>query len=180
MKATIILADGSKVSLDIWQGIYGLPTGSSQIGKYIRIGEKDRNGKVVIEDGCELAEWLIRLFDKVRAKRAKATYINSAGRSNARQNQLIANGERAASQSTHVVNMAFDVDTLNADETKQLVRDVELSAKELGIKVRIGWKEYMKEGKTFVHMDVAPEYYSKGKPYNHIKHPEPWEREVRW
>jgi len=172
--ATIILEDGSKVSLDVWQQMYGLKRGSNQVGKHFTIGEPH------FVFGMEVSSVLIKLLDRVRDIRGKESIINSLGRSHSKQLELIKNGERAASVSTHEFNIAADHDTNSNSESDQLVKIIEQAARDLNIKVRIGWEDYKKKGQTLVHVDVGPEYFAKGKPWNHIPHPEPFEREARW
>jgi len=172
--ATIILEDGSKVSLDVWQQMYGLRRGSNEVGKYFKVGEPH------FVFGMEVSSILIKLLDRVREIRKEPSIINSLGRNHAKQLELVKNGNRAASVSTHEFNIAADHDTKSNAESDQLVKVIEQAAKELKIKVRIGCEDYKKKGQTLVHVDVAPEYFAKGKPWHHIAHPEPFEREARW
>ena len=172
--ATIVLATGERVSLDLWQQIYGLPLGSSKIGKFLSLGEPS------IPQGTTLSAPLIQLFDQVRMNGWPASKINSGSRTHERQQELIANGERAASISPHEVFMAFDIDTTTVAESRKLVIELEKSADMLGIKIRIGIDDYIPKGYTMVHVDVTPEYYAPNKPYHDHKHPIQWETEKRW
>ncbi|MGZ8535732.1 MAG: hypothetical protein ACXWV4_09360, partial [Flavitalea sp.] len=57
---------------------------------------------------------------------------------------------------------------------------LEETAKELGIKARFGFRQYLAKGDTFVHVDVCPEFYAKGKPLFKEQHPAVWENEIKW
>jgi len=179
----VILRDGSECTLLKWQKIYGLEEGSNKIGKYFstkdsKIAENIKQyGKVVVN------ELLIRLLDGVREKRGKATILSSFNRSEAKQKQLQDNPNFAAATfSPHVVFMAADTTCSNKKEVEELAEITLLVAKELGIKIRVGWKEYLalKKPMFFVHCDVCPEFYGKGKPFHDKKHPWQWENEVTW
>lgn len=172
--ATIILATGEHVSLDVWQNIYGLKKGSTQIGKHFNIGEKN------IPNGVIVSALLIQVMDQVRILKGSAIVLNSLSRTLARQKELIANGERAAANSPHVVYMGADLDTVSHEDTRKTVKLVKEASKMLGIKVRIGWESYQKDGNTLVHIDVCPEYYAPGKPYHHKPHPVQWETVKEW
>lgn len=172
--ATIILATGENVSLDVWQGIYGLPRLSSKIGKYITLGEPN------VRNGLTIAAPIIQMFDYVRIKRNKPMDINSLDRYQSDQDSMLLKGVRAATTSPHVYKMAVDIDTISKEDTIQLVADLKEAAKALGFKIRIGYKVYLKDGKTFVHLDCCPMYYAPGKPFHHHKHPAAWENEITW
>ena len=93
---------------------------------------------------------------------------------------LIQQGFRAAKVSPHEFFLAADVDTADAADTINSVPIMREAAKELGIKVRIGWQDYMKQGQSFIHVDVCPEYFGKGKVWNHVTHPVQWESVSEW
>lgn len=172
--ATIILSTGEHVSLDVWQEIYGLKKGSAQICKYFSIGDAN------IPNGIIIAAPLIQVMDQARILKGAPLNVNSLSRTLTRQQQLIAEGKRAATNSPHVVYMAGDLDTVSVEDTKKLVKHLKDAAKMLGFKVRIGWKKYIPDGNTFVHVDVCPEYYLPGKPYHHKPHPIEWETVMEW
>jgi hypothetical protein len=172
--ATIILATGENVSLDVWQGIYGLPRLGSKIGKYITLGEP------YIPNGTTLAAPLIQIIDQVRLNGWPVCNFNSATRTQARQEELKANDDRAATTSPHVVAMAFDIDTTSYAESRKLAAELKKAAKMLGFKIRIGLNLYIDQKKTFVHVDVTPTYYAPGMPFHHKQHPPQWETEQIW
>lgn len=180
---TVILRDGTETTLAEWQKIYGLPVGSEQIGVYFslqdgKIAENLRQyGKLVIN------ELLIRVLDAYRKKTGVACILNSFNRSEAKQAELQNNPNFAAATfSPHVVFMAADINAVSSTETNYKAQTILQVAKELKIKIRVGWREYLnlKSPMTFVHVDVCPEYYAKGKPFHDRKHPVQWENEVTW
>jgi hypothetical protein len=76
--------------------------------------------------------------------------------------------------------VAVDVDTKTDAQTLDWVKRIKDIAKRLGIKVRVGYKLYMKEGKTFIHIDVCPMYFAKGCVWSKRTHPTVWEQEISW
>jgi uncharacterized protein YcbK (DUF882 family) len=176
----VIDKTGKEISLKEWQHKYGLPENSTKIGKFFSTTERKFQqdlkdyGKLVVN------EQLIRFLDRLREKWAKPITINSFNRSPEKQAQLTAAGYRTASFSPHMVFMAADVDSGSALESRQLAMLAEGVSKELGIKIRIGLEDYIKAGQTFVHFDVCPEYYAKGKPFHTEPHPIQWESAIKW
>ena len=173
-EATIILANGNEVSLTTWQKMMHLEVGSNQLSVHFSIGEKN------IFNKCKVSGLLLQLMDRVREEWKKALNVNSLDRTLEEQKKLLSQGYRAAKKSTHVLGLAVDLDTTSNEETNRLVRTIEKVSKDMGIKVRIGWEEYKKDGYTFVHLDVGPEYFGKNKPYHLMSFPEPWAMEARW
>jgi len=173
-KFTIITKDGELIPLNQWQNLYGLAVDTAFIGKYFKIGETS------IKDGGKVSELVIRVLDRYREIKGVPVKVNSLDRSEAKQKELIQQGYRAATFSPHVYNMAADIDTVSKVDTINSVPILRQAAKELGIKIRIGFQQYMKDGSTFIHFDVCPEYYATGKPFNYKPHPKPWESEIVW
>lgn len=176
---TVVLKDGSEVTLQVWQRMYGL-TDAQRIGKYFSLSEyrfmKDLEmyGKLVIN------EVLIRFMDGFREKIAMPVRVNSFNRSIKHQEELKQNGFRAATHSPHVVYMAMDIDTNSRTQTKAWVAALRKHKEDTGIQVRIGWKDYMDDGNTFIHVDVCPEFYASGQPYHNHPHPGAWEKAIEW
>lgn len=176
----VITRDGKEITLLQWQKIYGLPEGTGRIGKFFYLTEfrfkKDLEqfGELVVN------ELLIRLLDAVRQASSHPLFINSFNRSEAYQEELKERGFRTATVSPHVVKLAADIDTLSEDDTTALVKRIHEVAGIVKIKVRIGYKQYLEAGQTFVHVDVCPEYYAKGKPWHDRPHPDVWEKEITW
>lgn len=176
----VINKAGMVISLKEWQKAYGLPENSQKIGKYFSLTERKFAQDIKDYGQLVVNEQLIRFLDRLREKWKKPININSFNRDDAKQQELTAAGYRAAKFSPHVVKMAADVDTESALESRQLAMLAEGVAKELGIKIRIGIEDYIKAGQTFVHFDVCPEYYAKGKPFHVEQHPVQWETEIKW
>jgi hypothetical protein len=172
--ATVILRSGVEIPLKQWQESYGLKPYSNQIGKHFSIGERS------ISDKCKFSELLILVMDETREQWGKSLSLNSFDRTKAKQQELIKEGYRAAANSTHEWALAVDIDTTSNGETDKLVALIEQVSSKLNIKVRIGWQDYKSKGQTFVHVDVGPEYFAKGKPYYMMKFPAPWATEARW
>jgi len=165
---------GQKISLAEWQELYNLPAGSKQIGKFFSIGEHS------IYDEGFLAAPLIMVLDKYRELKGKPVVINSMYRTQRHQDNLNAAGYRTATTSPHVAGMAADVDTTSERDTYDSVSLLVKAAKQLGIKIRLGYHAYLADGNTFIHVDVCPEYYAPGKPYYGQDHPTQWERAIVW
>lgn len=174
MKFSIILKDGTIVNLPEWQELYNIPRDQIHIGKHFAIGEPK------IKDGGTIAGILIVLLDRYREAKGVSVNINSFDRTQEKQTELIKDGYRAATTSPHVVKMAADVDTISKDDTKKSVALLQKIAKELGIKIRIGYISYEKDGNTFIHVDVCPEFFAPGKPYHNHPHPIHWETATIW
>lgn len=180
-KVVIISKAGTEMTLKEWQKLYQLPENSTMIGKHFstteRIFERDIKdyGRLVVN------EQLIRVMDRFRSKIGKPVNINSFNRDENKQAQLTAQGLRTATQSPHVVFMAVDIDTTSPLETREYVRVLEGVSKEIGIRIRLGYDDYLNNGQTFIHLDVCPEYFAKGKPFHYRQHPHQWEDgSLRW
>ena len=174
-KIFVITREDNLVSLDVWQACYGLHIHPLQIGKYF-IADEPKFAQDLRDYGkLYVAAPLIRVMDKVRERWGRPLHVNSFNRSDAKQAALRASGARAATTSPHCVFLAMDVDTTSAADTRKLAKIILQAAKDLGIKVRIGYDDYLKDGNTFVHVDVCPEYYAAGKPRYSTLHPTVWE-----
>jgi hypothetical protein len=194
----IILRDGSETTLGTWQGMYGLEVGSDKIGNYFSIKEQKFAQNLREHGYLVVNELLIRVMDLAREKDKKSWTINAFNRSDKDQVRLQNDPNYAAAKySPHVVNMAADIgcsvfdienkkNVLNPIRSKlEVFNKVELlqeAAKELGIKVRVGYREYLllKNPMYFVHVDVCPEFFVKGKPFHSRPHPVQWENVVTW
>ncbi|HTF21011.1 MAG TPA: hypothetical protein VK658_23210, partial [Chryseolinea sp.] len=147
------------------------------------------------------------VLDGYRQAIGQPVFLNSFNRNEAKQAQLKKAGFKAASKSPHVVKLAADVDTPGLNEiihkrgynavvmTPELQKEARLEmmrinydsaitmkqvAAALQIKVRIGHKQYLEIGQTFIHVDVCPEYYAPGKPFHKLGHPLAWEESITW
>lgn len=189
-KVIVIDKEGKVISLDDWQKQYGLTVGSTKFGKHFDLTEarfvKDMElyGEIIIN------EQLVRVLDQFREDVNRPITINSFNRNQEKQNELAKEGYRTASFSPHVVRksqthgitgaFAADIDTDSDEQTDREVIILSQSAKKLGLKIRIGWQEYKQKKQTFIHVDVGPEYYAPGKPWNKVVHPLAWQNEARW
>lgn len=180
---TVILKDGSETTLAEWQKIYVLPVGSSKIGKFFSLEDKkitqnlDEYKKLVIN------ELLMRVLDRFREITNEPCILNSFNRSEEKQKELQNNKDYAAAKySPHCVYMAADVKTKTEAETITKAKVMIKVGKELGIKIRVGYMQYLELPKqmTFIHVDVCPEYYGVGKPYYAKPHPLQWQTEMTW
>jgi Peptidase M15. len=171
----IITREDTLISLNQWQFFYDLRKHPLQIGKYF-IADEPKFAQDLRDYGkLYVSELLMRVMDKARERWGKPLRVNSFNRNEAKQDALRASGARAATTSPHVVYLAMDVDTTSAADTRKLAKIILQAAKDLGIKVRVGYEDYLAQGSTFVHVDVCPEYYGPGKRRNHLPHPKVWE-----
>ena len=169
----IILKNGQRISFREWQKQNGLK--DDRFSKYFSFLDRKLNRR-----DFQLSELLFPIVDEFRKRVKKPVRINSGYRSQEEQDDLRKRGHRAAKFSPHVQGMALDIDTISKTETYTHVRILEQISKELDIKIRIGFRKYLKDGNTFIHFDVCPEYFAQGKPFHHLKHSEAWERQARW
>jgi hypothetical protein len=189
-KVIVLTRKGAYITLPEWQKLYGLPVGSEKISKYFSLSEyrfkKDieQFGQLVVN------ELLMRVLDRYRERKKAPVNINSFNRDQAKQDELKKEGYRTAITSPHVVKMAVDIDTPGIEDAgswakaqeinHQQVKLVKQAADELDIKIRIGNKQYLNEGQTFIHIDVCPEFYAPGMPFHGSNHPFVWERTITW
>lgn len=171
----IITQDDRLITLKEWQQSYGLRIHPLQIGKYFVADEPKFKRDLKDYGKLYVSELLMRVMDKARDRWGRPIHVNSFNRNDAKQAALRASGARAATTSPHCVYLAMDVDTTSAADTRKLARIIMGAAKDLGVKVRIGYDSYLNDGSTFVHVDVCPEYYAKGKPRHTTAHPAVWE-----
>jgi len=179
-KVKVILKGGREVSLVEWQRLYGLPEGSDKIGRYFSLKESRFINDLSAYGELIVNELLMRVLDGTREVADRPLTINSFNRNEEHQQELKQKGFKAATYSPHVVKMAADIDTKDETETRYLVKVIKQVADVLGIKVRIGFQQYLNAGQTFVHVDVCPEYYGKGKVYHSTFHPAAWENSITW
>lgn len=178
-KVKVILRDGSETTLPAWQELYGL-NDIMQIGRHFSLHESRFVRDLEMYGELVVNELLMRFLDAFRERVDAPVIANSFNRSHAHQVELQKKGFRAASVSPHVVKMAMDIDTKDKDQTLAWVKAARLEKEASGIHVRIGWKDYMDAGQTFIHVDVCPEYYAPGKPYHVQPHPYVWEKSIEW
>ena len=179
-KIVVLTEDDVYISLEQWQGVYDLKLGSTEIGKYFDAKEA-RFQKDLVEFGkLVVCAPLMVILDKYRELIKEPVTINSFNRTEEYQVALKAKGLRAAKTSPHVEKMAADVDTFDVKDTESKVPMMRQASVLTGIPIRIGWKTYTEIKQSFIHVDVCPLYYAKGKPRNSEAHPAVWELQNEW
>ncbi len=192
----IVDRQGIVISLEEWQKRYGLQIGSTKVGKYFSYTEERFRNDIRLYGEVYVNELLIRVLDQWRMDLGYSSTLNALNRNDEKQKSLTAKGFRTAVFSPHVVikkegvyrhgGFAADKDTNTHAQTNSEVSILKESAKKVDIKVRIGYKDYQlptklaPQGQTFIHVDVGPEYYAPGKPFNKFLHPVQWEKELVW
>lgn len=179
-KVKVITRAGAQVSLEEWQRMYNLPVGGNRIGEFFYLSEERFVKDIELYHELIVNELLIRLLDAVRKASNHPLNLNSFNRTEEHQKYLRDHGYRAATTSPHVVKLAADIDTLSQQDTYRLVKRIQEVSDIIKIKCRIGYKQYLADGNTFVHVDVCPEYYAHGKPWHDQPHPEVWELTNTW
>lgn len=185
----IITREGKQISLSDWQKSYGLEQSKTRIGQFFYLTEPRFKKDLELFNLLVVNELLIRFLDALRKASGHPLTINSFNRSTEKQQELKAAGFRTAETSPHVVviegdkitgGCATDIDTLSDEDTNKLVKIIKQVSEITGIKVRIGYKQYQQAKQTFVHIDVCPEFYASGKPWNAHPHPAVWEKQIEW
>lgn len=175
MENKLILENGTLITLAQYQKISDLK--DTQLSENFFVTEK----KIGEFQPFIYAVPLIQVAQLTREIWGKPIIVNSGFRTHDKQQQLIADGYRAAKTSPHEYGMAFDVDTNSYTETLKMVKAIRQAAGDLNVSVRIGYLKYWNEDRsTFVHFDVCPTYYGKGMPYYEKPHPIQWEKEIVW
>jgi len=146
-----------------------------KIGKYFSISEDRFQKDIALYGEVVLCEPLFKVLNRYREIKGKPVILNSLNRDRKKQQELIKAGFRAAQVSPHEYFLAADCDTDSVAETLSNVPMVRQAAKEVGVKVRIGYSEYIKAGQSFIHIDVCPEYFGKGGVWKDHPHPKSWE-----
>jgi hypothetical protein len=194
-KTVVLTLSGEYINLDAWQQKYGLPVGSDQIGKHFSLQESrfrrdiDEYGKLIV------SEPLMIVADKVRELWGHPISFSSFNRNEKKQAELRADPATRhlrAETSPHVVKLAADADMATRADVLAFVQVLRQAADQVHVMIRIGYKEYLKQSEkveaetgeketwTFVHFDVCPEYYRKGRVWHGDPHPIPWEFEIVW
>ena len=186
MDNKIILRNGDLISLSEWQQIHGVPEG--KLSEHFSISEY----KIGEFQPFQYSELLINLYELFRLKIGKPVIVNSAFRTREKQLELIRKGFRAATWSPHELGFAFDHNTTSWKETCAHAAIMLQIAKEMELKIRIGYKQYwndlqvliragkVTEKQCFMHTDVCPMYFGKGMPWHEKDHPKQWETAMTW
>lgn len=179
-KVKAVLRNGSEVTLDEWQKIYGLTVDSDKIGRYFSLTEARFTADIKKYGELVVNELLMTVLDAFRESVGRPVRINSFNRNEEHQKYLHDLGFKAATYSPHVVKLAADIDTETPEQTREWVKYMKQVSSILGINVRIGSEQYLKHYQTFIHVDVCPEYYAPGMPYHFHPHPSAWEAVTSW
>lgn len=163
----ILDGNGRLQDLKEWQQTRGIK--GDKLSANFTVQEFDCDGELII------SEVLIDFLQVLRSRWGKSIKINSGYRTDAKQADLKAKGFKAATTSPHTVGTAADLDTGSADETRKLAALAEAVARFMKLPIRIGFRQYLAAGQTFVHIDVCPHYYAKGRPLHDEPHPAAWE-----
>jgi len=99
---------------------------------------------------------IVEVADEVRRRWGGPIPCTAGVRTQGKQELLRQRGYRAAQYSPHVYRCAMDLDVPAAGDVRRLVAIVREVSRELGIPVRIGWRQYLNAGQSFVHVDTAP------------------------
>lgn len=173
-----LLNDGREIPLPEWQFINGLS--GAQIGRHFYYTESKFLENIQDYGKLVVSAQLMAVADKYRDMKGMPVRVNSFNRSRSKQEQLLKDGYKAAQVSPHEYFLAMDVDTDTEHETRLNAAMIREAAKQLGIKVRIGFEQYLKAKQTFIHFDVCPEFFGKEGVWYSKPHPKQWENEITW
>lgn len=173
-KVKVLTALGEYISLEEWQKRYGI-TGDN-IGRHFSLSEHRFQKDIELFGELIVCAPLMIIMDAYREEKGSSITVNSYNRSHEKQQQLIADGFRAAKTSPHEFKLAADCDTKTYDQSRKEGKMVIEIGKKLKIPCRVGIEDYIKEGQTFIHIDVCPLYFGKGGVWAKQAHPKPWEK----
>lgn len=172
----IITAKGEILDLAVWQKQKGYS--ETQLGAYFSTNENKLSN-----ESWYLHEHLFLILDKLREYANKPIIINSAYRTELEQKELQKINEGAVNNSPHCWGLAIDIDTKSNRETETYVRILRIVAKELNLKIRLGFTQYqnMTPPKTFIHLDVTPEMFGVGKVWEFMPNiPKLYKTPIEW
>lgn len=173
----VITKSGLIIPLAEWQKLQGFTTKYEvpKLSKFFSTKERSFN-----KGNWLLHELLFEISDRLREKVGKPVYANSAYRTQLEQMKLRKTNKNAALISPHTYGMAIDYETSSDVETDLYVKYLKTIAIELGIKIRIGYKQYKLSRQTFVHCDVCPEMFGVGKPWEMLPVPDLFRESIEW
>jgi hypothetical protein len=186
MNAQIILRNGTLISLAEWQQQNNLPPDKAMPDFSVReLG--------LYKVNALMAEQVLLILQETRNIRGKSTKINEGFRSPAearslhdryaammRAGTLNARKNPASLNSPHSHGMAADIDETSPEKVRKLEADIRSAAARLNFSIRIGIRQYLGAGMTFVHFDVCPEFFAQGKPFYQRPHPAAWRNPITW
>lgn len=159
----IYLNDGRLVDLSDYQSKKEL--GADQIGRFFSKSE------AVFQENCNeydhvySAEPLLTMLDALREEQDSPVILTSLFRGHAKQQSLIERGLTEATVSPHNLSMAADIDRVGESDVTSTVKTLKTLSKSLSIPIRLGYKNYLNRGDTFIHLDVCPFYYGNKGPF---------------
>ena len=168
----ILLKNGNVISLEEWQLENNYTP--EQLGLFFSVTEHAFQNDFII------SEILLNFLDTARAAINRPMILNSVYRPQTKQNELISQGATETKLSPHTLGLAADIDFKTKLETANAAKILEKTAINIGINIRLGFVKYLKRGQTFIHVDVAPEYFAKNKPLHKQAHAWQWEVKSRW
>lgn len=176
MNYRILKKDGSVIELRKWQyEVYPALTASNKVSPHLSIKE------LSFQNEFEMSELTIDVFEIIREKWGNPLAINAAWRTKEHQADLRKRGYRAAMISPHEYGYALDLDTTSPAETMQLLKVIRAVKNYYCPFIRIGWEDYLKDGNTFIHFDIAPFYHRpEGIFYDTKKYPVQWQTAGEW
>lgn len=152
-----------------WQNMNHLP--SSHLAPHIHL----LNDNVTDNGDIIMNELLINIFEEIREKVGKPIKINSGYRSEKKQAELIKQGYKAAEVSPHCQGWALDLDYGDTLDGRMLLACARNIRSVHNGYIRIGYKQYLDAGQSFIHIDIAPYCYEKLKgKFNGKELPSHW------
>jgi uncharacterized protein YcbK (DUF882 family) len=114
--------------------------------------------KYLAKEDKEMLAATLWTFDEARKRHGGPLIITSGRRTEQRQQELIAEGKRAAKHSAHTLGCALDVAVPFGKDDMYLVQLINAAAVELNLpRPRMGFVAYRgrEDSSTFVHFDYA-------------------------
>jgi uncharacterized protein YcbK (DUF882 family) len=146
----------------------------TKFNDYFQLSEFTKNDEFI------LSYQLLNFLFELRKLRQAPILISSAYRTFVKQFFLFNAKLTDTKISTHNYGLAVDINCVTVYEVKTIIKLIDIVAKKLKIKYRLGYQKYLNEGKSFVHLDIAPEFFAIDKPWHYAKHPKQWEYEIFW
>ena len=110
----------------------------------------DERGRLY-PDVPEMYRKLFKVFRDIREKWGNPISITNGYRCLKHQKELYNQGISTASVSPHITGLAMDLDFKDHDDTMKAA----VMIKKLHPELRIGYKQYLYRGQSFIHIDTA-------------------------
>ena len=168
----IVLDSGKTVSIEEWQKV--MKFDSDHIADHVSI----TNDNVSCDNELVLHEMILVVFEMLRSKIGKPIKITSGFRTQKKQAELYAQnlGAAALGFSTHQLGLALDLHAGTSEIVDRYVRELRKIRQDISI--RIGWKKYLSQGRYFVHIDCAPEFFKNKRRRKNF--PKFWFEKKEW